>query len=270
MMTAMPVRDSPFPGMDPYLQRRWGDVHSTLVPFIKEALQDLLPPGLRARSEEDVLLEDGRGEPLHQWYRTDVALVGSPPPATVGTGTRAGSPADVVAVELPAEPEVDRFVRIIDTTDGNRVICAIEVLSPGNKWAGPLNRLYRRKLKDYAKGGVSVVEVDLLRGSRARLPVTRNELPPGRRTPCLISVRRAPTPERRSCYPVSLREPVPPIQVPLRPSDADVTLDLQPLLRRVYRAGGHDDIDYTRDPHPPLAPDDAAWADGLLRAAGRR
>ena len=266
----MPVRDSPFPGMDPYLQRRWGDVHSTLVPFIKESLQETLPAGLRARSEEDVLLEDERGEPLHQWYRPDVAVVGLLPPDAPGAEAGTESQAGVVVVELPSEPEVDRWVQVIDTTAGNRVVTAVEVLSPSNKRAGPLNRLYRRKLKDYARGGVNVVEVDLLRGARGRLPVTRQDLPADRRTPYLVSVRRAPAPERWVCYPVSLREPIPPIRVPLRPSDADVMLDLQPLIRRVYRAGGHDDIDYTRDPGPPLPPADAAWADELLRAAGRR
>ncbi len=72
------------------------------------------------------------------------------------------------------------------------------------------------------------------------------------------------------CHPVSLREPIPAVKIPLRPGDADLMMDLQPLIRRVYRAGGHDDIDYTRDPSPPLPPAEAAWADQLLRAAGRR
>jgi hypothetical protein len=37
-------------------------------------------------------------------------------------------------------------------------------------------------------------------------------------------------------------------------------LELQPLITRVYAAGGHDDIDYRKPPDPPLEPDDAAWA----------
>ena len=65
---------SPFPGMDPYLEARWSDVHVTLIALIKEALQPLLPRGLRARSEERVLLEDAQGEALTS-YRSDVALV---------------------------------------------------------------------------------------------------------------------------------------------------------------------------------------------------
>ena len=268
----MPVMDSPFPGMDPYLQRRWGDVHSTLVTFVKQALQERLPAGLRARSEEQVSEDEG-GEPLHQWYRPDVAVVGTPQRASSAAAVDHAGPdpeTGVVVVELAAEPEVDRWVKVIDTTAGNRVVTAIEVLSPANKRPGPLNRLYRRKLRDYARGSVNVVEVDLVSGSRARLPVGRRDLPADQRTPYLIAVRRAPVPERWVCYPVSLRRPVPPVRVPLRAADADVVLDLQELLRRVYRAGGHDDIDYTMGPRPPLAPDDAAWVDAMLRAAGRR
>jgi hypothetical protein len=76
--------------------------------------------------------------------------------------------------------------------------------------------------------------------------------------------------ERWEAYSVSLRAPIPSIPIPLRKTDKDVILQLQPLIERVYIAGGHDDIDYSKPPDPPLNPDDAAWADDLLRKAGRR
>ena len=41
-------------------------------------------------------------------------------------------------------------------------------------------------------------------------------------------------------------------------------------LRQVYHHGRYDDIDYTLPPVPPLEAEDAAWADELLRAAGKR
>ncbi len=50
-----------------------------------------------------------------------------------------------------------------------------------------------------------------------------------------------------------LREPLPSIKVPLRPTDADAVIDLQSLLAKAYRNGAYDDIDYTRPPIPPLA-----------------
>src|SRR5205085_9964200 len=72
-----PSMKSPFPGMDPYLEARWSDVHATLITLIKETLQPNLPPALRARSEERVLLETtDESEPIAE-YRSDVAVVDS-------------------------------------------------------------------------------------------------------------------------------------------------------------------------------------------------
>jgi hypothetical protein len=69
---------------------------------------------------------------------------------------------------------------------------------------------------------------------------------------------------------LELRRPLPKIPIPLRKKDREVPLDLQPLIDRVYTAGGHDDIDYNKPLNTPLTEQDAKWADELLRAAGRR
>jgi Protein of unknown function (DUF4058) len=46
---------------------------------------------------------------------------------------------------------------------------------------------------------------------------------------------------------------------------------LQPLIEQCYRNGSYDeDIDYNRDPDPPLEGDDVRWADQMLKRAGRR
>jgi uncharacterized membrane protein YqiK len=60
----------------------------------------------------------------------------------------------------------NRWIQIIDTTSGNRVITAIEILSPWNKMPGKLNEGYIKKLEDYRRGQVSLVEIDLLRHPR--------------------------------------------------------------------------------------------------------
>ena len=52
--TPMP---SPFPGMDPFLEAHWGDVHTSLAVAIRNDLQHRLPDSLVARVEESVLLE---------------------------------------------------------------------------------------------------------------------------------------------------------------------------------------------------------------------
>ena len=41
---------SPFPGMDPYLERNWLDVHSALIAETRRALNWSLPKGLVARA----------------------------------------------------------------------------------------------------------------------------------------------------------------------------------------------------------------------------
>ena len=40
---------SPFPGMDPYLEQYWGDVHHALCTCSRDLLRRSLPPGLIAR-----------------------------------------------------------------------------------------------------------------------------------------------------------------------------------------------------------------------------
>ena len=40
---------SPFPGMNPYLEQYWGDIHQRLIIYSSDALQKQLPGDLRAR-----------------------------------------------------------------------------------------------------------------------------------------------------------------------------------------------------------------------------
>jgi hypothetical protein len=70
-------------------------------------------------------------------------------------------------------------------------------------------------------------------------------------------------------YPLPLRHRLPAIRIPLRPTDEDLIFDLQPHLDRAYSNGRYP-IDYSKAVEPPLDPDDAAWADELLRSAGKR
>ena len=48
---------SPFPGMDPYLESHWGDIHHRLVNYACDAIQPHLPGDLYARMEERVYVE---------------------------------------------------------------------------------------------------------------------------------------------------------------------------------------------------------------------
>ncbi|HSU68469.1 MAG TPA: DUF4058 family protein [Tepidisphaeraceae bacterium] len=257
---------SPFPGMDPYLESRWSDVHVKLIGFMGEAIQPLLPSDLRARGEERLLLESEADHDEGRQYRSDISVVELPPVSGAQrplAGTAVAT-VDPIVIRRQEAPAFDRWIQIIDVSSGNRVVTAIEILSPWNKSSERLNRHYLRKLDDYARAGVSVVEIDLLRyPSRNRLAVTEGDLPADRREAYLTCVRLGWEPDTWRAYPLPLRSQLPAVPIPLRKNEPEVKLDLQPLVERVYAAGGHDDIDYTKPPDPPLPADDAAWAKTL-------
>jgi hypothetical protein len=73
-------------------------------------------------------------------------------------------------------------------------------------------------------------------------------------------------------WPIALRDTIPVVPVPLTYPDPDVPLDLNRILHQVYRNARYERrIDYRTDPPPPaLSPDDAAWLDEQLKAAGVR
>jgi hypothetical protein len=264
---------SPFPGMDPYLEAHWGDVHSRLVIYAADQLQGTLPDTLRARVEERVFVEsplDG-GRSIFPDVRVVERRPAEPGPTSGGGVATAVAPlAEPVVLHFPSEEITETFIEIIDVGSGNRVVTVIEFLSPANKQPGPGQKLYLRKQDELRAGGVNLVEIDLLRAGQ-RIVVARPEgTPPQYRSTYLVSVWRAVRPWHPEIYPMSLRQPLPAFRVPLRESDEDVRLDLQRLIVQCYRNGAYDDLDYRADPDPPLSPEDAAWADALLREQRRR
>ncbi len=86
----------------------------------------------------------------------------------------------------------------------------------------------------------------------------------------LVWIWRARDPEHLAVHRIPLRVRLPVIRIPLRPGDADVSVDLQAILDQCYRNGGYDDFNYRAAPFPPIEADDAAWADALLREQGLR
>ena len=52
---------SPFPGMDPYLEQYWGDVHRRFITYSCDEIQKHLPGDLRARMGERVFVESAEG-----------------------------------------------------------------------------------------------------------------------------------------------------------------------------------------------------------------
>ena len=259
---------NPFPGMNPYLEGHWRDVHTRLTIYICDQLQGKLPEGLVARAEEQVFVDEAR---QRFQLRPDVQV--SQPseltatPGFAATTLRDGDFAVTEPMVVLLEPEVHRWVEIVE--GGGRVITVIEVLSSTYK-SEEGRQTYHRKQRAYVAGGVNLVEIDLLRAGNHVVSVPLANIAERARTPYLICVFRASKPEQREIYSLPLRERLPAVRIPLRPNDADVALDLQPLVDQCYERGRYWMADYHRDPAPQLDQQDARWLDELLRSRGLR
>jgi hypothetical protein len=268
--------------MDPYLEAHWGDVHARLVMYASDALRPRLPGGLYARVEERVFVESNTD--LLSIRYPDVRVVeNSRPPAFGGVrpdefggveveeeegGVATATLAEPIAVELPEEEITERFVEIRDAGSGHRVVTVIEVLSHYNKQPGEGRDVYLRKQRELREGGVSLVELDLLRSGKPTLPVPITALPLPGRTPYRTCVWRSWKPRHVEVYPAPLRQRLPVIAVPLRETDRDAPLDLQALLNQTYENGNYAlTTDYSQPPAPPLSEDDTAWAATLVKNA---
>ncbi|MCY2992327.1 MAG: DUF4058 family protein [Planctomycetota bacterium] len=260
---------SPFPGMDPYLENHWGDVHTRLMVYASNQINAQLPDDLQVRVEESLAVEvDEQGR---RTVYPDVQVVEeSGVPSTETSLAAVAIVAKPYVLMLEDEPRTERHIEIVDTRDGGRVVTAIEVLSPANK-VGQAGRLkYQRKQRQYLDAGISLVEIDLLREGDFVLAVPQERIPPEYRPPYLICIRRAVPSGRIELYRAPLREPLPNIPIPLRPTDRDVVLQVQSLIDDCYRDGRYRRIDYRTDPVPRLSEADACWADALLRENGLR
>lgn len=262
---------SPFPGMDPYLEKHWRDVHASLVHDARNAIQRQLGGGLRARIDERLIVEE-EGilkraifpdvQVSEQGFGAGVAVLKAPADVAV---------AEPLVLHVTPRQLRETFVQIIDPASDGRIITLIEFVSPTNKALGEGRRLYLEKQEEAIIAGVSLVEIDLTRGGAHVFRFNRAEILLKKRAEYFASVWRASRdPWRFEVYPIALRERLPAIRIPLRPDDRDVVLDLQELIVRAYEEGRHDDLDYAAELDPPLAEEDRAWAAELLKDARSR
>lgn len=267
---------SPFPGMDPWLESRWGDVHTRLCMYSCDELQRQLPAGLKARVEEYLSVDDqsgdGEDEERRPRFVPDVHIVERGPwTPDIGIASNVAVAEPLLLENDPEAEQVElRYIKIIDTRHGNRVVTAIEFLSPTNKTSNVGRGIFRSKQKMLAGGGANIVEIDLLRVGSWTLSAPERRVPSNPRAPYHVCIQRNDS-LQVELYPISLRTPLPAIRIPLRESDADVVLELQRVFEMAYVNGAYgDDIDYRVEPDPPLEGADRAWADELLKSQGRR
>ena len=257
--------------MDPYLESHWRDIHAGLIIYARDALQGFLPNSLRARVEESVLLETPTGFADHPLV-PDVRVVEFTSRRVTETAPGAGiAVAERELVEVDAEPATETFIEIIDRESGNRVVTVIEFLSPSNKSPGKNQEQYLRKQNEICSSTSNLVEIDLNRFGTHSLAFPLGNLRRSGRTAYMASVRRPNGSGLAEVYSMPLWERLPTIKIPLRPTDADVPLELQPLVDQCYRNGGYEGtLNYAVDPEPPLDGSEKEWAETMLIQKGLR
>ncbi len=256
---------SPFPGMDPYLEGPlWVTVHTQLTAEIARQLAPRLRPRYLALTTERFVLEMSEGVAVTQANLYPDVGVAGPRPAPFAGGGTAVAPAPLQLATAMPTPVPHVTVEIRDVAN-RQLVTAIEVLSPTNK-RGEGRDEYVAKRGRLLLSSAHLIEIDLLREGQ-RVPM-QQALPPA---PYFVLVSRAENRPLMNVWPVQLTDRLPTIPVPLLAGDPDVPLDLQQALTNVYDLLGYDlAVDYTQPPEVDLPPPLAAWADGLLRAAGLR
>ena len=172
---------SPFPGMDPYLEQHWLDVHARLILYACDQLEEQLPGNLIARVEERVVFETE--ESSEHWVYPNVRVVElssrSSPAAEGRIQSAATGP---VIVQVQPESATETFINILDRESGNRLVTVIEILSLANKLPGKGQLEYRRKQEELGRARVNLVEIDLLRRGHRVFIVPISQIPPKART----------------------------------------------------------------------------------------
>ena len=219
---------NPFPGMDPYLERRWGEAALLLAAYTVDAMNAGLPADLTAHVDRE---QDRPG-------------------ATPG-------------------PAVDRWVHVRPSAD-DRPVTVLAFVSPWNQTTNGGRTAYGQRRGRAARSGAHTVDIELVRAGPSVIRRATGDPPAAASADYRVRVTRAGRPPSTVLVPIALRHPLPTVDVPLQSTDADVRLDLQRLVNRAWTGVRDRHARYTADCDPPLTADDAAWADGLLRPAGRR
>jgi hypothetical protein len=162
-----------------------------------------------------------------------------------------------------------RFIRVHRVREEG-VTTIVDLISPEQKVAGPARDACLAHREQRSERGLNWVDIDLTRSGERVLSGPRYPT-----SDYSITVTKA---FEQSVYlwPVTLRDPLPKIPVPLHfpipgaplgLNRVDVMLDLQACFDVAYDEGRYSEwLGYNRPPKPPLMEPDATWARELLAA----
>ena len=252
---------SPFPGMDPYLERPgvWQQIHTTLIVEMQYYLTPLLRPRYHVAIEQSTYLT--LLPPPDQ-------RIGIPEVVVTERGQSSGaaqtmemltSVAEPIVAELPQLEEVQHRHLEIRDTETQAVITTIELLSPANKIGRQGREQYENKRLHILSSLTHLVEIDLLRVGD----------PMPMKTPYQndyrIVVSRSYQRPRADVYMFGVRDAIPNFPIPLRNNEEEPALPLNQILHNLYDKGGYDlVIDYRQPAIPPISDEDKEWLNELL------
>ena len=267
----MKFATNPLPGMNPWLEAWWGDIHTRLTTYSCDEIQQQLPPDLQARVEEYLSVYEPEEE-LRKFRRIapDVHVV-EQPELLKSPGGGLAVEEDVAdephRVRRRSPPLTLRHIQIVDLKANRRVVTAIEFISLANKATSAGRKQYLAKQSELIDAEVNLVEIDLLRDGTWVLAAEQEIYPDRLKGPYRVCVVRAESSEEAELYSAGFAAPLPTIRIPLRPTDKDVLLPLQSLVNKAYENGRYgNDLDYATMPDPPLKAEEQAWITDYLKS----
>jgi hypothetical protein len=243
--------------MDPWLEHPaiWPDVHNRLITAIADDLAPRLAPKYYVGVEQRVYATAGElifvGRPDLTVGRPGAVEVAFEPADAAGDAA-----VGVLDVEVSIDEALEEwFLEIRDVQTGT-LVTALEILSPANKLHAKGREVYLEKRAEVLRARTNFVEIDLLRAGEP-MPLRRRPV----LTPYRVLVSRRATRPRAKLFVFNVRQPIPPIPIPLLPGDVEPELDLGAILHALYDRARFDlRLDYGKPPIPPLGEGDAEWA----------
>jgi hypothetical protein len=221
--------------MDMYIERPeiWPDFHDSLIAAIRGLLQPLLRPRYAAVTQDRLYVVEIDEPEVFELWREEVR-----------------------------QP----LIHIVEPAAGNRLVTAIEVLSPDNKLAGAGRRSYLKKRDEFYEGGANLVEIDLLRAGEPTVRISAEQLASLAPWHYLVAVTRR-WPSRQEVYPIRLERRLPRIAVPLDEEEQDVPLNIQAAFTRCWDEGPYPELLHYGEPPPGEMP--AAEIQWCKQASGK-
>jgi Protein of unknown function (DUF4058) len=224
--------ETPFPGMDPYLEHPalWPSVHVRLVVALADQLGPRIRPRYVASVEDRVFIESADPDRIRGVWVQETGQVSRAP--AVHSKTLIATPLVVEVQQLEVR---EHYIAILDRYLDLGVVTVIELVSPTNKAAGIGRDSYMAKQREIRGSECHLVEIDLLRRGSHVMSVPEAYLKRAKPFDYLVCVNRWPARNRFELYRCNLRDPLPTIGIPLADPDPDVPLALQSAIEHVCR-----------------------------------